>query len=172
MHRLFIPAAAYMGRIDLNLRVYVFIGTVLLHLFAAVRARRLSNPELSQPIPGIYIPTPSPFPDLEAFIDESSNFYNVDLFKCLPSPKAEKPVESVGPSLTVNGHAAGTLDAPPPAPAGKAKGGEGMRQALQVYKDKCPEMRAILIGTRRSDPHGGKEARNKIDGVYKSLLSM
>ena len=35
------------------------------------------------------------------------------------------------------------------------KGGEGMRLALELYKSRFPEVEAILIGTRRSDPHGG-----------------
>ena len=34
-------------------------------------------------------------------------------------------------------------------------GGEEMRRALQVYKDKFPQIDGILIGTRRTDPHGG-----------------
>lgn len=37
-----------------------------------------------------------------------------------------------------------------------AKGGEGMKNALAVYKEKFPNIEAILIGTRRTDPHGGK----------------
>ena len=40
-------------------------------------------------------------------------------------------------------------------PVGKALGGEGMRRALEVYKARLPHIEAILIGTRRGDPHGG-----------------
>lgn len=40
-------------------------------------------------------------------------------------------------------------------PVGKARGGEGMRQALEKYKNEFPHIEAILVGTRRSDPHGG-----------------
>ena len=35
------------------------------------------------------------------------------------------------------------------------KGGEGMRRALEAYQRKFPHVAAILIGTRRTDPHGG-----------------
>ena len=31
-----------------------------------------------------------------------------------------------------------------------------MRRALEVYKEEFPEIEAILIGTRRTDPHGCK----------------
>lgn len=41
-------------------------------------------------------------------------------------------------------------------PVGNARGGEGMRRALELYKEKYPHIEAILIGTRRSDPHGGE----------------
>lgn len=40
-------------------------------------------------------------------------------------------------------------------PVGKARGGEGMRRALEVYKENFPHIDAILVGTRRGDPHGG-----------------
>ena len=35
------------------------------------------------------------------------------------------------------------------------KGGDGMKYALKVYKSEFPEIEAILVGTRRGDPHGG-----------------
>jgi hypothetical protein len=38
---------------------------------------------------------------------------------------------------------------------GRARGGEGMRQALALYKLAFPDVAAILVGTRRGDPHGG-----------------
>ena len=41
-------------------------------------------------------------------------------------------------------------------PVGKARGGEGMRRALEAYKVAFPHIEAILVGTRRDDPHGGE----------------
>ncbi|GAW09588.1 adenine nucleotide alpha hydrolases-like protein [Lentinula edodes] len=43
-----------------------------------------------------------------------------------------------------------------PRSVGKAKGGEGMRQALEMYKAQLPHINGILIGTRRTDPHGDR----------------
>ncbi|GJJ16129.1 hypothetical protein Clacol_010409 [Clathrus columnatus] len=37
----------------------------------------------------------------------------------------------------------------------RQSGLSGMKHALQVYKDKFPVVEAILIGIRRTDPHGG-----------------
>ena len=39
----------------------------------------------------------------------------------------------------------------------KAKGGEGMKKALQIYKERFPVIEGILVGTRRNDPHGGAD---------------
>lgn len=38
----------------------------------------------------------------------------------------------------------------------------GMKYALGVYKDKFPGVEAILIGMRRSDPHGGKLSHTQL----------
>jgi FAD synthetase len=133
-------------------------GTVLLHLYAAALAHR--SPPSTKPIPAVYIPVPSPFTELEVFIQESAKLYDLDLFTCTSPSNVPLPVESVTPgtitpiTLKQNGDYVGT-----PAltrPVGKARGGEGMRRALQMYKDICPQIEAVLIGTRRSDPHGGK----------------
>ncbi|KAJ6588294.1 hypothetical protein B0H19DRAFT_1098652 [Mycena capillaripes] len=122
--------------------------TVLLHLYAGALARRLSPSESVKPIPAVYIAVPSPFQTLETFIEESVKRYNLDLYYCRP---ASERVESVVTPALANG--ADYVAAAPKA-VGKAKGSEGMKQALQIYKDNCPNIDAILIGTRRSDPHG------------------
>ncbi|KAJ7845919.1 hypothetical protein B0H13DRAFT_2409165, partial [Mycena leptocephala] len=104
---------------------------------------------------------PSPFPTLETFIDESAKRYNLDLFHCRP---ASEPVESVAtPAPTIG------TDYMEPAPkaVGKAKGAEGMKQALEIYKNKFPNIDAILIGTRRTDPHGATLShRNMTDSGW------
>ena len=43
----------------------------------------------------LYIPVPSPFPELEAFIYEAAKAYNLDLFRCEPPSDVSKQVESV-----------------------------------------------------------------------------
>lgn len=132
------------------------LGTVLLHLFAGALARRSSS--LPKPIPALYIPVPSPFPILESFIQATADAYNLDLFHCVPRPSSSTPVESVEtPPIqpnkvsATNGHAVHA-----PRPVGKSKGGEGMRRGLELYQKHFPNITAILIGTRRTDPHGGK----------------
>ncbi|KAJ7084033.1 hypothetical protein B0H15DRAFT_849848 [Mycena belliarum] len=118
--------------------------TVLLHLYAGALARRLPPGAVLPPIPGFYIPDPSPFPALEAFIDESAVRYNLALYLCRPPASSSATVESVATPRTEDA----------PTAVGTARGSEGMRDALARYKAAFPAVAAILIGTRRSDPHG------------------
>ncbi|KIY62620.1 adenine nucleotide alpha hydrolases-like protein [Cylindrobasidium torrendii FP15055 ss-10] len=93
--------------------------TVLLYVYAAILAKRA--PTHVGPIHSVYIACPSPFSDLEDFINEAATAYNLDLFRCTP-------------------------------PEEKAK--DAMRHGLEIYKARYPDITAILIGTRRTDPHG------------------
>jgi FAD synthetase len=135
-------------------------GTVLLHLFAGALARRSPHAASSKSIPSIYIPLPSPFQAMEDFIEEAVIAYNLDLFHCPPPEDPRLPIESVATPST-----AGILMAnqseyfrtAQQTSVGKSKGGEGMRQALELYKDQFPHIESILVGTRRGDPHGGSK---------------
>lgn len=122
--------------------------TVLLHLYAAAFARRSPHNTYSN-IPTLYIPMPSPFPALEIFIDDAAKAYRLDVFRCVP-PVEEEAVESV----SVEGKNAKGEKIESSTNV-KAKGGEGMRLALEIYKEKFPGIEGIFIGTRRTDPHGG-----------------
>lgn len=117
--------------------------TVLLHLYAGAIARRLQLSEEMKPIHSIYIPVPSPFPSLEAFISKTEKTYNLDLFSC------RSALSQVDPTLTTGPGEPGA-----PKAAGKIRPGEGMLHALAMYKERFPQVTAILIGTRRTDPHG------------------
>ncbi|KAL1728325.1 hypothetical protein EV714DRAFT_252866 [Schizophyllum commune] len=123
------------------------------------------------PIPALYIAVPSPFPALEEFIEHCARIYNLDLYSIRP-PSESNAVESVdtprgdgvraGPP--VKDYITGAGSAKPAKAVGKAKGAEGMKQALQIYKETFPRISAILIGTRRSDPHGARLSfRNPTD---------
>ncbi|KAF5384311.1 hypothetical protein D9615_003387 [Tricholomella constricta] len=134
--------------------------TVLLHLYAGALANRLTPGQPMKPIPAIYIPVPSPFPVLETFIEDMATTYNLDLFRCFsPSEQVESVVTP--PNLPAKDY----LERP--RAVGKAKGAEGMRQALEAYKRKFPHISAVLLGTRRSDPHGATLShRNMTDNGW------
>lgn len=64
-------------------------------------------------------------------------------------------MQSVVPSVNEGGPVPGSQG----VTGGKAKvkGGEGMKKALQIYKERFPVIEGILVGTRRNDPHGGTD---------------
>jgi hypothetical protein len=112
----------------------VHTGTVLLHLYAAALAKRAISPS----IPALYIPVPSPFPALEAFISHAARLYSLSVFACGPPSSTITSIERVKP----HGDAS-------------TKVTNSMREALGVYRACFPTLEAILVGTRRTDPHGG-----------------
>ena len=126
--------------------VYVVVGTVLLHLYAGALGKRLGPSEEMVPIPAIYIPVPSPFPVLEMFIEQAAKDYHLALHYCPPDGKADSTtVPTTSPDSVFNQSA--TVE--------KVKPSYGMKRALEIYKSQFSHVAAILIGTRRSDPHGG-----------------
>jgi FAD synthetase len=132
-----------------------FVGTVLLHLYAGAIARRLQPSEEMKPIHSIYIPVPSPFPSLEAFILKAEKTYNLDLFSCRSALSQVDTAPTTGPGDAVAAKA-----------AGKITPGEGMLHALEIYKERFPQVTAILIGTRRTDPHGGTFTPRLLPAIF------
>ena len=122
------------------------VGTVLLHLYAAALGKRLGPSAEMVPIPAIYIAVPSPFPVLETFIAQAAKDYHLDLHYCPPDDQADTKTAPVTSPGLVSNHSAAIE---------KAKPSGGMKQALEVYKSQFPHIAAILLGIRRSDPHGG-----------------
>lgn len=116
---------------------------MLLHLYAAAVHRRFQKRAV---IPSLYIPLPSPFSELESFIHESIKTYDLDLFHCLPTKNKDGVQLAVETVMTP---ASGIPSQP------NKGGGEGMKKALETYKSKCPHVKGILIGTRRTDPYCG-----------------
>jgi len=106
--------------------------TVLLHLLAAALYRHFSSSDErghtstpQPPIRSVYVTCPSPFPEVEKFVEETERRYSLDLVKVS------------GP----------------------------MKDALNEYLciadersegDKSSKITAVLVGTRRGDPHGVK----------------
>lgn len=148
--------------------------TVLLHLFTAALARRHPN---ALSIAAVYIPIPSPFHELEDFIIQAAKAYGLDLFTCVPPSGTPLPVESVTPLATTpatqqpgNDYLGKRSAVSLSLPVGEARGGEGMRRALELYKSRFPRIQAILIGTRRTDPHGATLThRNMCDPGWPSF---
>ena len=113
-------------------------------------------------IPSLYIPLPSPFSELESFIHESIKTYDLELFHCL-STKTKEGVQLAVETVLTPG--SGIPSQP------QKGGGEGMKKALEAYKNKFSLVRGILIGTRRTDPYCGTFCllRRSVNGVSNRL---
>ncbi|XP_020653119.3 FAD synthase [Pogona vitticeps] len=85
--------------------------TALLHLFHAAVQRR--NPERTEKLQVLYIHTVSPFPEMEEFIQNTAQRYNLHI-------------------CDVHGN---------------------IKEALSDLKAKQPDLEAVLMGTRRTDPY-------------------
>jgi FAD synthetase len=73
-----------------------------------------TSPSSPQPLQAVYVVSPHPFPEVEAFVATSATEYHLDLARyALP-----------------------------------------MRPALEAYLGEKPAVKAIFVGTRRTDPHG------------------
>jgi len=108
--------------------------TVILHLYIAVLYKMMGSelnkradsqgPSASHhqqhcPIPSIYVTHKNPFGQVERFVDDEIERYNLDLLR-IPGP---------------------------------------MKEALEGYHTLKGDIKAIMVGTRRDDPHGGKHNR-------------
>lgn len=101
---------------------------MLLHLLYTVAH---STPDRStSPLKAIYITAPSPFDEVESFVDEAATAYKLDLVRIGGGMKSALAVY---------------LD--------EAQAGEEERCA---GRGKGKGVKSILVGTRRNDPHGGQ----------------
>ncbi|KIV93709.1 hypothetical protein, variant [Exophiala mesophila] len=141
---------------------------VLLIIYLAVLHSHYTRPSSSpqtkksdsfpQTIPSIYAKPPDPFPSVSSFVDYSSRLYHLDLTHISTNP---------GPHKKHRSHSNPPLTTPPPkldpstttsheipAPT-QPKPTISFRDAFALYLDSHPSVRAIFVGTRRTDPHGG-----------------
>ena len=120
------------------------LGTVLLHLYAAALFRWRQQ-HRQQCTATHTVPTPAPptnichpaatsRPILSLYIAPLSPFDELETFIAASEQRYALSLFRVTP------------------PPGE---GEGMKYALSVYKTEFPHIEAILVGTRRGDPHGG-----------------
>ncbi|GAA6052499.1 hypothetical protein JCM3770_003797 [Rhodotorula araucariae] len=114
-------ALSFNGGKDCTVLVHLLAAAILRHSHPAAftsPATPTPSPCTLAPIPTVYVRCPSPFPQVEAFVALSTQWYHLAL-------------------VAIEG---------------------GMRQALQQYLDQhAPSPpKAILVGTRRGDPHGAQ----------------
>jgi len=144
--------------------VLLIIYLAVLHTHFAQNGQRKDNSQAEAPIkpsqafpqsiPSIYAKPPDPFPAVTSFVDYSSRIYHLDLTHISTNPGPNKkqrshsnpPITHPPPKLDDLGQA---HDLPKPAPI------ISFRDAFALYLSANPQVQAIFVGTRRTDPHGG-----------------
>lgn len=104
-------------------------------------------------IPSIYAKPPDPFDKVTEFVEESARQYCLDLthISTNPGPRPSK-------------HQASHSSPPgPSSPSHTRQGSDGtekeivtFRDAFAMYLEQNKDVKGIFVGTRRTDPHGGK----------------
>lgn len=107
-----------------------------------------------QTIPSIYAKPPDPFPAVTSFVEYSSQLYHLDLTHIFTNP---------GPNKKQRSHSNPPLTHPPPKLDASQQERHDLpvvrpiisfRDAFALYLDQNPQVQAIFVGTRRTDPHG------------------
>ena len=101
-------------------------------------------------IPSIYAKPPDPFQAVSSFVASSSARYHIDLTHIYtnpgptPTPHQKSHSSPPAPSPSHSRHASDDTDQPIVT----------FRDAFAQYLDQNPQVKAIFVGTRRTDPHG------------------
>ncbi|KAF7846381.1 hypothetical protein BT93_L4480 [Corymbia citriodora subsp. variegata] len=117
---------------------------VLLVLYLAVLHTHFQQMKsVPTTIPSVYVKSPDPFPQVTDFVETSSKQYHLDLVGIATNP-------GTSPTLSkARSHAD-----PPNTDNQPEK--VTFRDAFEIYLKSHPQVKAIFVGTRRTDPHGGK----------------
>lgn len=114
-------------------------------------------------IPSIYAKPPDPFDSVTAFVDSSTRTYHLDLTHISTNPGPQptpaskshsSPPAHVAAPTTSNGVTNATAPESTPATSQPDAPIVSFRDAFALYLQSHPKIRAIFVGTRRTDPHG------------------
>ncbi|KAL8664942.1 MAG: hypothetical protein Q9202_002651 [Teloschistes flavicans] len=134
---------------------------VLLILYLSL----LSNhPDLPDRLPAIYIPPSHPFDSVTNFTLHSAARYHLNL---------DIHAENSSPSSTTSATSKGQDGRGGGGGGGGGKGEGGMKEAFAQYLVRNPGVEAIFVGTRRTDPHGGRlspEGFDMTDGGWPRFM--
>ncbi|KAI4198031.1 MAG: hypothetical protein LQ350_005542 [Teloschistes chrysophthalmus] len=139
---------------------------VLLILYLSLLS---THPDLPDRLPAIYIPPSHPFASVTDFTLRSAARYHLNLDLYSDESSSSSQFTTTSTSTTPKGQD----DAGREGRGGKGKGGGSMKEAFTQYLSRNPDVDAIFVGTRRTDPHGGKlspEGFDMTDGGWPRFM--
>lgn len=153
---------SYNGGKDCLVLLIIYLAVLHKHFSQSQARWKDALPEL---LPSIYAKPPDPFPSVTSFVESSSREYHLDLVHIETSPHlhsnpAKAKSHTSPPSSPPKSHEA--KDSAPLSIAGSLEQKENQavkvvtfRDAFAYYLETHPRVKAIFVGTRRTDPHGG-----------------
>lgn len=161
---------SYNGGKDCLVLLILYLAVLHTH-FTQPSSRRKDGDSTTFPtsIPSIYAEAPDPFPSVTSFVETSTRQYHLDLIHISTNP-GTKPTPSKAKSHS----------SPPTSPekenAPQVSANEEtkivtFRDAFAQYLDSHKSVKAIFVGTRRTDPHGGKLTHfDMTDGAWPRFM--
>lgn len=140
---------SYNGGKDCLVLLILYLAT--LHAFHKKHDRH----DFPKSIPSIYAKPPDPFPAVTAFVNTSSEEYHLDLVHISTNPAKAKSHTS------------------PPAYTDSDENSKivTFRDAFALYLSSHPQVKAIFVGTRRTDPHGAQLKHFQVtDGNWPAFM--
>ncbi|OAL40430.1 hypothetical protein AYO20_00166 [Fonsecaea nubica] len=162
---------SYNGGKDCLVLLVLYLAVIHIH-FTQPKNRRKEFPKS---IPSIYAKPPDPFPAVSDFVDYSARLYHLDLTHISTNPgpgKRQKshsnppgpplPVDSLGPDGGGGGDLSNNEKKTNANNTNHTNSYQKIldkpiitfRDAFALYLSSNPHIKAIFVGTRRTDPHG------------------
>ncbi|KAI1610771.1 FMN adenylyltransferase [Exophiala viscosa] len=148
---------SYNGGKDCLVLLILYLSALYAHFTRLKNEKHDPDPPtFPTSIPSIYAKPPDPFPAVSSFVDYSSQLYHLDLSHISTNP---------GPTKKERSHSNPTITKPFPRVDGGEDGTNNdidlvakpiisFRDAFALYLDANPSIKAIFVGTRRTDPNG------------------
>ena len=145
---------SYNGGKDCLVLLILYLAVLHTHFGSTRTKSGATRSPFPKSIPSIYAKAPDPFPEVSEFVDYSSKLYHLDLTHILTNPgprRKEKSHSNPTPSSTTSSPEASSTT----RSTKTEKPIISFRDAFALYLSSHPQVKAIFVGTRRTDPHGG-----------------
>lgn len=166
---------SYNGGKDCLVLLIIYLAVLHTHFTQPTGRRKDDVPQL---LPSIYAKPPDPFPSVTSFVESSSKEYCLDLVHISTSPKVHPhlPETKSPPASPPNPTETSAPAIVPLANVPDQKEDETVkvvtfRDAFAHYLETHPNVKAIFVGTRRTDPHGGRLTNfDMTDGIWPRFM--